>query len=449
MKEKKQTDDKTNLKSDHDLDASEKEEIEADVKAAVYKARATSSIIEKANNSNPDLLNQTETDNILNQRTAKAKKRSKIPVIITILLIIVLALIGLYWYLTNNPKTIFTKGVETIFTAFDQNIKENPYDLTSGNISVTYKAEDENSSSLAGPFSLQADYTTDSQNNIFNLDLTTKYDNLDFIKANLYQENNKIYLYSADLYDRYIEFDGVQSADPNTIKIYVNSLKEAVLKAISNEKFYGNKLNITIDNQNVKTYRSSLELTKSNFNTILDNVATNLQNDDKLIQTYTKAYTVTVEQTKAAIQNKITSLKDEWSKLGNITINLYTKGLTNEFVKAELVMEDYTFSISKIDKEKYTYLVNDKETDIQVSGKFTYQNKDKLDAQITINCHQNDIDVLQATLEIQGTTQKGTAIKRPDITNKVTADSLSTDDFMTIYSKLLTNPGVTKLLGLS
>ena len=79
------------------LNKKEKAEINADVKDALSKA-----ILK---NNYDDTMSQSEIDNMVFN---KNKKKKKFPILISILIIFVIALTGIYFYLSNNPRTIFS-----------------------------------------------------------------------------------------------------------------------------------------------------------------------------------------------------------------------------------------------------------------------------------------------------------------------------------------------------
>ena len=100
------------------LNKTEKKEIMTDVKAAFEKAKKSPNINYK---------------NIQNQ------KKPKIVIFITIIIIIIISSAGIYWYLANNPKTIFIRSVDSVFETLADNIKIGNQERLSKIVDINYQ----------------------------------------------------------------------------------------------------------------------------------------------------------------------------------------------------------------------------------------------------------------------------------------------------------------------
>ena len=125
-------------KSKQILSEEEKNEIVSDVKTAFTKAQ--------------------------NKITNHTKKRPKLVIFITVLIILSISILGISWYLSNNPKVIFTESINTIFNTLNQNIKETSYDLQKGKVDISYiKTTSTNENQI---LKVNSDYKIDRINKI-------------------------------------------------------------------------------------------------------------------------------------------------------------------------------------------------------------------------------------------------------------------------------------------
>ena len=60
-------------------------------------------------------------------------KMSKLPWLISIFLILIIAIMFCLTFFSSNPKTLFTQTVDGLFTYLEDNVNDNVYDIMDGN----------------------------------------------------------------------------------------------------------------------------------------------------------------------------------------------------------------------------------------------------------------------------------------------------------------------------
>lgn len=420
-------------KQDLNLNADEKNEIKNDVKDAFGKAFSKPmSSIEKILNEGPkDTLNQEEVDKIVNKQNKK-KDTDKRPVIITIILIILIAIAGIYMYFSNNPKTIFIKAIDKTFNTLEKNITPK-YEKTTGELTLNLENNSPNQANLK----LDMDYGIDSKDSLFSADMKISSNNEKLLDIKMYGENDKTYLYSESILNKYLEFDA-NINNKEEIKTILNSLNKAITKSIENEKYNGSKTQIDINGKTTKTYKSSFTLDKNNIEIVLNNINDNLTKDEKFIEAVSKITNKTKDEVNQLITEKIEEIKTGLANTENLTFNVYTKGPAQEFVKLEINKtinkETSTISITNIGDGKYQSRIDNKQTKQKATGDIEYKNSpNELYLKIKINGDAN------LDLTLTNKYQKAKDIELMDTSETVKISDLSDEEKANIITKIFFN----------
>ncbi len=455
-------DDKNNL-----LNSSEKAEIATDVKAAFNKAKGeteevlsldTLNSIDKTKDGAPDTLSQEEIDKVVGGNIRRnTKKKSKLPIFITVFLILLIFSSGIYWYLANNPKTIFIRSMDVIFNNIMESIEDPKYEITKGNIDINYNSESKNNTSLKlNQIGLKANYITDSINKISKVELKTTYEQNHLIDATIYKEEGKTYFKSEDLLDKYIEFandDKTINYDAKDLKTILKSLNAALINSLDGQKFSGSKVELMIADQKIKTYQASLVINKDNIGSILDSINDTLQNDTRFLNAYSNIFGIKSSQIKKEIDNYFKSLKNESKTMEDLTISIYTKGFDHEFVKLELSGNNRdqidNISITALSPNKYDYLVDIKSKQEKTEGTFEYKTTDNSKTlNLTIKISNNNQEVVNGTLKIKTTEEEANKIQKEDVSKNVISDKLTEEEKAAITYKLQSNPILAKFIAM-
>lgn len=419
-------------KENHNLNDEEKKEIKNDVKDAIGKAFSNpkTSIDQILKDGPKETLNQEEIDKIVNK---KNKNTDKKPIILTIILIVLIAIAGVFMYLSNNPKTIFIKTVDKTFNTLEKNITPK-YDKTKGDLTIDLKGKYNNQTS--SNLKLNADYQIDTKENLFSADVNLNSNKENLLNIKLYGESDKTYLYAENILDKYLELDTNISTQEDT-KTVLKSLNKAITKSIESEKFSGSKMQIEINKNMVKTYKSSFTLNKDNRETILDNIKDLLLKDENFIEAYSKMINKTKEEAKTEVINKISKIKTSLENTEDLTINVYTKGAIQEFAKLEIVQKTNNktniMSLTKIDTNKFEYVIDDQTKNEKITGNIEYTNKQD-STYLKINIKNDNTNL---TITLNNKYKKAKEIELTKASETIKFSDLTDQEKLNIFTKII------------
>lgn len=331
------------MKENKELKINEKLEIKGDVKDALNKALDKNHLTDI--DQIGDTLNQSEVDKML-KKDSKTKKEidSKKPLIITIVLLVLITISGLFIYFSNNPKTIFKNAINKAFNTLEHKLSN---DKIKNDIKITNNVNGEESQ-------INIIYETDPKNEIYDLSIGENIE--------LYSEKDKLYLENSS--NQFIEIDNVKMPDNQQLKTILNEIKNSIIKGIDGEKFYGSNMQVEINGKLKKIYRSSLTIDEKNINNIVNKIEESLKNSDKFVNTIAEINNKSKDEIKKDIVNYMMSLKSQIKEAKEISINLYTNGPLSEFVKLEINQtisdKTNTFTLTKNEENKYTIISDDK-----------------------------------------------------------------------------------------
>jgi len=404
-------------KDNYSLNKEEKTEIVTDVKAAFEKARKSSNITYK---------------------NIERENKQRHLVFICVITIILISCGSIYWYLSSNPKTIFTRSVDVVFESLTNLISFPESEISEGTVDIDYKIKPIDKYVNQNKYNFKINYTFDSLNNILKNTIKTTYDGNKLPDFITYKNQNDIYFYSEDLANGYIKLDNVTTNfiyNKKNIKSMLKSINTAFIHALDGQKFKGSTVNLEIDGKNIKTKEASIYLTKENIDIILDNIANTLKNDTRFINSYGKVFNVSKEYIPFEIDKTISNLKSRLINTNNLTINIYTKGIERDFVKIEFIENEKNdiFGITKLDKNKYQYLLNKTIQNKKEQGIITIK---KPNYKINIKRFANKTLTLDANINIKGVNKEINKMAKENTNNNLNYNNLSTENKMAIDQKL-------------
>ena len=388
------------------LNKSEQKEIISDVKEAINKAKG------------------------IRHKSSKNGVGSRKIVFITVFIILLISSLLIYWFLANNPKTIFKRSVDVTFLTLEDYINEPLYDVTKGHAYINIKKADGEYLDY-NKYDFNVNYTIDSVNSNSIGKIKTNYDNNHLFDLDIYNMNGKTYLYSLDFFDKYIELDSTINYDSKNIKMMLNSLNFAINEAISGQKITGTRISLTINDKNMYAYKSSLELNGENINLILDNLYEILINDKRFVSSYSAVFnTNNVSESVLKIINNIKN-----KNINNLIFNVYTEGVEDKFVKLEFIIDNDIFSITNVGKNKYHYMYDLENLNTKYEGDIAFKVKDndityKLLSKINRN---GNISNLEGSIKFTQT--KGDAISE-ELSSSFKYSELSSSEKEIINNKL-------------
>ena len=216
-------------------------------------------------------------DSFFTEKEKKKVNRGNVaPVVVVILVIIALGALlffGGRYYLSskNNIKIL----VDNYFNYLEENIVNT--NSESGSLKFNVKGDTNGDNGkvfkILNNLDFTINYDIDYKNDIVNLDLNTNYYGDKLIDINTYIENNTLYFYSGDLYNKYIEYkidkDGNgEKVTKEDIKTLVNGIKNAISESLKDEYF--TKSNEKVDGKMLN--KVELNLNKSNTKSIYEDI---------------------------------------------------------------------------------------------------------------------------------------------------------------------------------
>ena len=394
-------------------------------------------------------FNVDYTDIVKNSAKAKI---SKLPWIIAIFLILIIAIVFCLNFFSNNPKTIFTQTVDGFFDYLESNINENVYDITDGNITFDLDVKSLKNKDIyneLSKISFNTDYVKDNSSNMSFIDLKTTYDGNDFISAKIYGDGNATYVYTPTIYEKYIKLGSNKLSyfiSGNDIKILLDGLNQAFDKVIADEKILGSKENIDINGKNIKSYKTILTINKNNRNRISETIINTLKANEEFVSILAKMKGVNNSSIKKSLNNYLDKLKKEFEKRGKIDISLYTDNKTKEFLQAKFECERGYINLTK-NKDKYSYSIKD--NNILTNGDFTFtvnDNKTKYTYNLNYQTKENNKVLSSANFDLKYTAKKRDNFEKVDVSDNLDWNNVNDLEKLAIYAKILADPKLSKFL---
>lgn len=398
-------------------------------------------------------FNVDYTDIVKNSAKARI---SKLPWLIAIFLILVIAIILCLMFFSNNPKTLFTQTVDGLFDYLESNVNENVYDITDGNISLNYtiKSNDENAELYdeLSKISYSADYVKDNAGGMSFIDLKTSYNGEDFINANLYGDGASTYVYVPMISENYIKLrDNKLSyfVNGNDVKTVLDGLNQAVDTVIADEKVYGDKENIDVDGKVIKGYRTRLIIDSTNRDRVAENFINTLKANDEFISVLAKMRGVSAADIKSSLDNYLTKLRDELGRHNKFEISLYVDNKTKEFIKVEAVSELGNISLTSEGDNKYSYIISKKSDGTLATGEFAFtvnKNKTKYTYNLYYKKTKDDEVLTESNFDLKYTSKQASSFDKVDVSNSIDLNNMNDIEKIGIYTKIMSDPNLSKFL---
>ncbi len=393
------------------------------------------------------------TDIVKNSTKAKM---SKLPWLIAIFLILIIAIVLCLMFFSNNPKTLFTQTVDGLFDYLESNVNENVYDITDGNISLDYtmKSNDENAELYdeLSKVSYNADYVKDNAGNMSFIDLKTTYDGADFVSANIYGDGESTYVYSPIASDKYIKLSNNRLSyfvNGNEVKTLLDGLNQAIDTLTADEKIYGEKENIDTAVGVIKGYQMRLVIDSKNRDRAAENFVNTLKANDEFVNVLAKMRNVSNDDIREGLDRYLTKLKDELKRHNKIELSLYIDNKSKEFIKAEFVSELGSITLVNQDNNKYSYIISKKNDRTLTTGEFSFtvnENKTKYTYNLYYKQTKDDKVLAEGNFDLKYTARQAETFEKVDVTNSLDWNQMSGLEKFDIYTKVAADSKLNKFL---
>ena len=387
--------------------------------------------------------------------SAKAKM-SKLPWLISIFLILVIAIMFCLNFFSSNPKTLFTQTVDGLFDYLEENINDNVYDIMDGNINLNYtiktSGEDSDIYSELSKVDFDVDYVKDNAGGQSYIDLNTTYDGEEFVKAIIYGDGDSTYVYSPSASDKYIKLDGNRLSylmNGSDIKVISNGLNQAIDKVIAGEKIYGSKENLDIDGEVIKSYKVKLVINNKNRNRVAETFINTLKANEELVGVLAKMKGVDNKDIRNSLDNYLSRIKENLKKSEKLEIAFYVDNKTKEFIKTEILSKLGNVSVTKKINNKFTYIISVTSEGTLTTGEFAFtvnDNKTKYTYNLYYKKTKDDEVLAESNFDLKYTSKQADRFEKVDVSDNISWSSVNDLERLGIYTKIMSDVRLSKFL---
>jgi len=382
----------------------------------------------------------------------KFEKKSSKKVAITISIIVILLIVAVvagFFYLsyTRKPEQIFSKAVSEVFEPLEKDSSEKrakidlelSMEMESNDFEVAMANEMLKSAKIKSTTEIDLD------KKIFNENLGISYAGQEIISADALIQNEKMYFYLNEIYSKYIEVPEEYYGGEDLSTIFetnteiseeelVNDIKQILLDEIDAREFV--KENVELNGENVQ--KSTLKLTPKEI----------LEITVKILEKYNEY--VPTEEKAELIEDLKTEIEYSEDTENYLDISIYTKGLKNELVRAEIVMVDKELEEAiciQASKEAENtmiikFLINEQASNINgatemfiITIKEADENKGTAELKM-----ENVDDDMSITIKIKYAIDYNATIEDKNTSNSISIDNLTDEDYAEMYENIEKNP---------
>ena len=388
----------------------------------------------------------------LSSNSAK-EKISKLPWLIAFFLIVIISITTCAMFLNSNPQTIFTMAIDKFFSSITDNISENAYDISKGNIKLDFNinSNDENSDLYRelSKNSFDINYRIDNSNDRSYFKINTNYEGSKSLNLNIYNDKKNMYVYYNDIYDKYIKYERnntyklIKGSD---YKIILNGLNQAFDKVATSEMISGSKTNLDYDIKTLKVYESKLIIDKKNYKRVSNTFINSLKSNEGFISSLSNILNVSSSDTKKKLDKGGKLLKEFFKESDSFEIKLYTNRKTNDFIKGIFTCKIGSFEIIK-KEDIYIFNLDDIKDSTKLDGNLkivSNKKKTKHDLSLIINLSKEG-KIYNGNFDIVYTNNKASSFGKIGLKNYVKESDLNEIEKLELYSKLLEKPSLKEI----
>ena len=409
-------------------------------------------------------------DNIETQFEKKPKKKIGLIITLAIIILIIAAILVGYFVFFKSPKLVFSKAIDKIVNS----IESGSYDTAKVKLDMELEI-DSNNGDLEdfedaieiinnSKLSFETQLDLKNKQEIVNLSLDHKNENV--INAQVYYDDGDMYLYFADIFDKYINLelddDSIgemldqiiesQSTNEDTekaIKIAAKELKKELLKE---SDFSKDSTTIEIDGEDTNVTKNILKINAKQFSKVIKTVCKNLRGNEKFLKCFKESPKDMLKTMEEQID------LDEVDSKDKLTITIYTKGILNNVVGADIEIynseDDETTGLYLIKESKDTYTfefkyysdfsINVKKITGKVSIDKEVDKKDEKEGKIKLDLKAPDGETIKLNLGYKVETNKG--IDTIKIKNPVKLDEITDKEKEEIIERLYDRPLIGEII---
>lgn len=392
------------------------------------------------------------------EENKKSKKWLFIP--LAIIVIIIGALVTLYFVLFTTPKMAFTRALSKGISSIENYMEvATEHNTISSKSAISFNVTSQEKSyqeylDILNDIKINYDYAVDLKNGITDLNMETTYDNSELINVEvLQQDKSNIYFYFKGIFDKYVKVDksDVEDGTINNMDDYnaiVNGFSNATIKAFEDATFTRDKASITLDGKKTDVNKNTIVINNNNYKKIMNTLLTTLKNDNKFISAFSNITGDSIANVKQDIIDSIDELETTDIDM-DIYFNVYTKGLLDEPVKYEIKTTEINSKDAYILVE--VNILNGKSIEFVVSLEGEKLGSLKVEQTGTDKAKNSILtltipDTLTAKIYLKETFEYNKIVSKKDVSKSVNSDALTEAETTKIEENLMKKEGVKKLL---
>jgi hypothetical protein len=389
------------------------------------------------------------------------KKSSKKTLRIVLLVLLILAIAGAVTFFAFNkvnskPEKIFDKAVNQMFEESDK-IKEYKTASAELDISAEVKTIGNNLnpetatqikmiSAILKDANLHTEIQVDLEKKLFDWVIVAQYENKDVINLEAIIQDEKVYFYLKDLYEKYIEVPTEYLEDIDLGSIFQTSKVdeklakdvEKILKSkIENSELETEEVEIEVLGKDKKVNKSSMKLSVKELEDVCYDIL------DKVNE-----YQEDIE-IKEAIADMQEVLKDSEETENYMNIDIYSEKTGNNIVRVDIALvnkeDDEVILIRAVKTDDKTweivFSINEDSTDVKdVTDmiKIVLKEENENEGKISFTVMFEE-EGMEATLNVKYKVEYNKDIEKKNIKESISAEDMTEADLMEIYENAQKN----------
>ncbi len=389
------------------------------------------------------------------------KKSSKKTLKIVLLVLLILAIAGAVTFFAFNkvnskPEKIFDKAVNQMFKESDK-IKEYKTASVELDISAEVKTIGNNLnpeiatqikmiSAILKDANLHTEIQVDLEKKLFDWVIAAQYENKDVINLEAIIQDEKVYFYLKDLYEKYIEVPTEYLEDIDLGSIFQTSkvdeklakdVEEILKSKIENSELETEEVEIEVLGKDKKVNKSSMKLSVKELEDVCYDIL------DKVNE-----YQEDIE-IKEAIADMQEVLKDSEETENYMNIDIYSEKTGNNIVRVDIALvnkeDDEVILIRAVKTDDKTweivFSVNEDSIDVKdatdmIKIVLTEENENEGKISFTF---MSEEEGMEATLNVKYKVEYNKDIEKKNIKDSISAEDMTEADLMEIYENAQKN----------
>ncbi len=305
--------------------------------------------IQNENSASQKLMTNTMTSDwreLSKNSNFKPKKRG-LKILITIV-VVLLALVGAGFaylkFLKPDAQKVYGQMLQKysseIVKVLDANTNAGSF-VQEGNVSIKTDMDDY---SILNGISLDYSMGLDSNSKIMNANIIYKEQDKSILNADVYMQDNKIYLKSDQIYNGLLYIDEAEDDDlnmymsPEDVKKVDDLLEKGtkhLQKALAKATYKTERDTLSINDRKTFVQKNIMIIDKTNVNNIKNELLTSIKNDNEFLNTLKNISNEDINEIKAEIDEMIRT--DASKEMEPIEMEIDTSLLTNKVLAIKLM----------------------------------------------------------------------------------------------------------------